>query len=142
MSAANDIRGWADDVRRFAADWPADAITVVDDAITQRLRADTGDGSLSHGRGMGRATTRITRRKGEAVVETDGSMRVWGIIEGGTSAHIVDAGAGRALRTPHGFRRRVRVSGTRPRHTFTVGAEKGLSEAAKDAEAQWARIGA
>lgn len=142
MTGVNDIRGWADDVRRFADDWPADAAELVDDAITQRLRADTGDGGLSHGRAMGRATTRITRRDGEATVEADGSMRVWGIIEGGTTPHTVTAGPGRLLRTPYGPRSRVRVSGVPARHTFTEGAEKGLSEAAKDAESAWARIGA
>jgi hypothetical protein len=135
------IRGWARDVQRFADDWPADGIEVVDQAITDRLRADTGDGGLSHGRGMGRATTRVTKRAGEAEVAADGSMRVWGIIEGGTSAHTVTAKRGKMLRTPYGPRRSVHVSGIPARHTFTEGADTGLDAAARDAESAWARVG-
>ena len=141
MAGADTIRGWARDVQRFADDWPADGITVVDRAIVDRLRADTGDGGLSHGRNMGRATTRITKGSSEASVAADGSMRVWGILEGGTSPHVVRAARGRMLRTPYGPRAEVRVSGVRARHTFTLGADKGLDDAVRDAEAAWARVG-
>ena len=72
----------------------------------------------------------------------DGSRRVWGILEGGTSAHVVNARAGGFLRTPYGPRRRVKVSGAPARHTFTEAADRGLDRAAKDAEAAWSRIGA
>ena len=138
---ANTIRGWADDVRRFADDWPAQGARVVDDAIRRRLIADSGDGGLSHGRNMGRATTRITVRSGDAEVVADGSRRVWGILEGGTSPHVVRAAPGRMLRTPFGPRPSVRVSGVRARRTFTQGADDGLTRAAQDAESAWTRVG-
>jgi len=142
VAGADTIRGWARDVQRFADDWPAAGAEVVDETITARLRADTGgDGGLSHGRGLGRATTRITKRRGEAEVSADGSMRVWGILEGGTSTHTVKARGGGFLRTPYGPRRTVTVSGVPARRTFTEAAETGLQAAARDAEAQWARIG-
>ena len=139
---ANEIRGWADDVRRFADDWPGQAAELVDDAIRRRLNADSGDGGLSHGRNMGRATTRITVRDGDATVDADGSRRVWGILEGGTTAHVVTAGRGRLLRTPYGPRPSVRVAGVRARHTFTIGADTGLQAAERDADSAWSRIGA
>jgi hypothetical protein len=137
---ASEIKGWADDVRRFADDWPADGARIVDEAVRRRLNADTGDGGLSHGRNMGRATTRINVRGGEAEVVADGSRRVWGILEGGTSPHVVKASRGRMLRTPFGPRPSVRVSGVRPRHTFTEGADDGLARAARDAESAWAKV--
>jgi hypothetical protein len=141
VAGADTIRGWARDVQRFADDWPAQGIQLVDQAITDRLRADTGDGSFSHGRNMGRATTRIQKGRTEASVAADGSMRVWGIIEGGTSPHTVTASRGRMLRTPYGPRAQVHVAGVRARHTFTLGADKGLDAAVRDAESQWARVG-
>jgi hypothetical protein len=139
---SDTIRDFGRDVRRFADTWPADGIELVDKAITDRLRADTGDGGLSHGRNMGRATTRITARKGEATVDADGSRRVWGILQGGTSTHTVTARPGRFLRTPYGPRRQVTVTGVRARRTFTEGADKGLADATKDAESTWSRLGA
>jgi hypothetical protein len=142
VAGADTIRGWADDVARFADDWPAKGAEVVDEAITQRLRADSGDGRLSHDKGGGRATTRIIKSSGSADVVADGSRGVWGILEGGTRPHTVDAGKGHALRTPKGPRRIVKVSGARGKRTFTEGAQRGLEQAAKDAEAQWARVGA
>jgi hypothetical protein len=75
------------------------------------------------------------------VVAADGSRAVWTILEDGTSAHDVVARSGSFLRTPYGPRRRVHVSGVRPRRTFTEGAERGLDVAARDAESAWARIG-
>jgi hypothetical protein len=139
--SADPIRAWARDVQRFADDWPADGIAVVDEAITARLRADTGDGGFSRGRRMGRATTRITKASGSAEVVADGSRAVWTILEDGTAAHDVVAPSGGFLRTPYGPRRRVHVSGVRARRTFTLGAETGLDAAARDAETRWARIG-
>lgn len=137
MSAA----GWtrvADDVRRFDRDAPGEAIDVVDEEITRQLRADTGgDGGLSHGRNLGRATTTVTKGDGEAEVVAAGSMRVWGIIEGGTRAHTVDAGVGRVLATPYGPRRRVRVGGARGRRTFTESCARGMDLAARELERAW-----
>lgn len=141
MSAA----GWsrvAADVRRFDRDAPGDAIDVVDDEITRQLRADTGgDGSLSHGRGLGTASTTVTKGKGEAEVAASGSMRVWGIVERGTSAHTVDAGPGRAVRTPYGPRRRVHVGGAAGRDTFSASCGRGMDRAAKELEQAWAGVG-
>jgi hypothetical protein len=137
----NTIRGWADDVHRFADDWPAQGARLVDDSIRRRLNADAGDGGLSHGRNMGRATTRINVRDGDAEVVADGSRRVWGILEGGTSAHVVRAAPGRMLRTPFGPRPSVRVSGVRARRTFSEGADDGLARAEQDASSAWSRIG-
>ena len=52
------------DVHRFADAWPADGAKLVESAIRDRLRADTGgDGGLSHGRTLGRATIRCLRRR-------------------------------------------------------------------------------
>jgi len=142
VAAADTIQGWGRDVRRFADDWPARGAELVDEAILARLRADSGDGSLSHDRRGGRATTRIIKASGSADVVAAGNRGVWGILEGGTRPHTVTAAKGRTLRTPYGPRREVRVSGVRGRHTFTEGAARGLDLAAKDAEAQWARVGA
>jgi hypothetical protein len=140
--SADPIRAWARDVQRFADEWPAAGIGVVDDAITNRLRADTGgDGGFSRGRRMGRATTRIVKATGSAEVVADGSRAVWTILEDGTSSHDVVAPSGGFLRTPYGPRRKVHVSGVPARRTFTAGAEQGLDAAARDAETAWSRIG-
>jgi hypothetical protein len=138
--SAADIRGWARDVRRFTDQAPGDAIEVVDRSITARLRADTGDGALSRGRGLGRATTTITRRAGEAEIVASGSRAVWGIIEGGTTAHVITAERGRLLRTPKGPRPRVRHPGSAGKHTFTEGATRGLTDAERRLESDWGRF--
>lgn len=141
MSAA-DIRGWGRDVTAFAREQPRTAIEAVDDAVTRQLRRDTGgDGSLSNGRKLGRATTRVTERDGEAEVSADGSRAVWGILEGGTTGHVIEAPRGRLLRTPKGPRRRVRVSGVRARHTFTDAARTGLADAERELQRAWAQLG-
>jgi hypothetical protein len=137
--------GWsrvADDVRRFDRDAPGDAIDVVDDEITRQLRADTGgDGGLSRGRSLGRATTQVTKGKGEAEVVAAGSMRVWGIIEGGTSAHTMTAPQGHPLRTPYGPRYRARIGGSAARHTFTESCRRGLDRAADELTDAWVGLG-
>jgi hypothetical protein len=139
---AETIRGWADSVARFADTWPADGAKVVDETIQARLRADTGgDGGLSRGRSMGRATTRIVKGTRSADVVAAGSRRVWGILEGGTSAHTVTAKNGKLLRTPYGPRPAVNVAGVSARHTFTEAADDGLDKASRDAEQAWARVG-
>lgn len=121
---------------------PGDAIGVVDTAILTRLRADTGgDAGFSHGRNLGKASTRTTVRRGEAVVEADGSRQVWAILQGGTTAHVVKASQGRFLRTPHGPRREVRVRGVRARETFSEGADRGLEMAARELDRAWSRVG-
>jgi hypothetical protein len=140
MSAA-EIRQWGRDVRSFADTAPGDAIVVVDDAISARLNADTGgDGMLSRGRKLGRATTQITKRPGEAQVEPSGSRQVWGILQGGTVAHVVEARKGHVLATPYGPRPRVHVSGAPARRTFTEGAERGLVDAQRRLESDWGRL--
>jgi hypothetical protein len=139
--SAAEIRSWARDVRSFASDAPGDVIEVVDDAITARLRADTGgDGALSRGRSLGRASTRVTKRKGEALGDPAGSHGVWGILQGGTKAHTIVADRGRALLTPKGPRPKVRIPATRARHTFTEGADRGIVDAQRKLEADWARL--
>lgn len=115
--------------------WPQDAATVVERAVTAQLRSATGDGSFSHGRDMGRATVTVSRRGKGARVEAGGSQRVWGILQKGTKAHTVDAGPGKALRTPRGPRRRVSVSGVRPRKSW----DKGVQAAAPAVNASTAR---
>jgi hypothetical protein len=136
--------GWsrvAEDVRRFVRVAPGDAIDVVDEEVTRQLHADTGgDGALSHGRDLGRADTRTTKGDSKAEIWAAGSMRVWGIIEGGTSAHTIDAGPGHALKLPGGFRRRVRVNGVRARHTFTESCARGMDLAARELESDWGSI--
>jgi len=136
--------GWArvaDDVRRFERDAPGEAIDVVDDEITRQLRADTGDGSLSHGRNLGTATTTTTSGPGEAEVIASGSMRVWGIIEGGTSAHTMVAARGRVFRTPYGPRPRVHVGGAAGKRTVTEACARGLERAADQLADTWAGLG-
>ena len=137
MSGAPVIRGWAQDIQRFADTAPRQAIRVVDDAVRDQLQHDTGDGSFSRGRNLGRATTRVTSSAGEAEVEAAGSLRVWAILESGTSAHQVRADRGRLLRTPYGPRPAVRVSGVPPRQTFSRGAQAGLEDAAQELERAW-----
>jgi hypothetical protein len=140
MSAA-DIRSWGRDVRAFADDAPGRAIELVDRAIVARLRADTGgDGALSRGRKLGRATTTTTTRKGEAIVEPSGSRAVWGILQGGTTAHVIRAAPGRFLATPKGPRRQVRIPATSARHTFTEGATRGMTDAERQLSNEWGRL--
>lgn len=62
---------------------------------------------------------------------------MWGILQGGTVAHVVRAKPGRFLATPKGPRREVHVSGSRARHTFTEGATTGLNAAERDIEQAW-----
>jgi len=138
VSGAGTIRGWGRDIQRFTRDAPRQAIRVVDDAVTQQLRRDTGgDGGFSHGRNLGRATTRVTSSAGEAEVAASGSLRVWGILQGGTSGHEVRPGGRGLLRTPYGPRPFVRVSGVSARETFTRGAQTGLEGAARELESRW-----
>lgn len=138
---AADVSRFAADVRRFADRAPGDVIDVVDAAITRRLLADTGgDGALSRGRKLGRATTSVTRRSGEATVEPSGSRAVWGILQGGTSAHVITAAPGSFLATPKGPRRQVRIPATRARLTFTEGAQVGLDAAERDMARRWAEV--
>jgi hypothetical protein len=136
--------GWdrvADDVRRFNRIAPGEAIDVVDEEVTRQLRVDTGgDGALSHGRTLGRADTRVTHSEGEAEIAAAGSMRVWGIIEGGTSSHTIDAGPGHVLKLPFGFRRRVTVRGVRARRTFTESCARGMERAARKLESDWSAL--
>lgn len=142
MSGAADVRAFAADVRRFADAAPGESIAAVDEAITAQLRRDTGgDGSLSRGRKLGRATTSVRRKRGEAEVVPSGSRNVWGILQGGTSAHVVRAKRGGFLATPYGPRRQVHVSGAPARHTFTEGAATGIADAQRDMERRWAQLG-
>lgn len=128
-------------MRQFVDKAPGDAIEVVDRAITAQLKADTGgDGALSRGRDLGRATTQTTRRKGEAEVAPSGSRAVWGILQGGTKAHTIVADKGRVLSTPKGPRPRVRIPATRGKHTFTEGADRGLDDAERELERAWGNI--
>lgn len=141
-SGAATINGWARDVSRFADDLPGASIGVVERAIEARLRADTGgDGALSHGRNLGRATTSTTVSNGEAIVVPSGSRNVWGILQGGTQAHVVRAKPGSFLATPYGPRAQVHVGRSRARHTFTEGATIGLDAAQRDVERRWAAFG-
>jgi hypothetical protein len=141
MSGAADIRGWARDISRFGVVAPGEAIDVVDEAITDQLRRDTGgDGAFSRGRKLGKATTRVTARPGEAQVSASGSTAVWSILEDGTTAHTVTAKRGKVLRTPYGPRSRVQVGGVPPRHTFTRGAEAGLDAAEAELERLWGQV--
>lgn len=141
MSGAATIRGWGRDIQQFERDAPRDAIRVVDQAVRDQLQRDTGgDGGFSHGRDLGRATTRVTSSAGEAEVEASGSMRVWGILQGGTRGHEVRAAKGKFLRTPQGPRRSVRVSGVSARETFTTAAQAGLEDAARELERAWGEL--
>jgi hypothetical protein len=138
MSGAADIRAWGEDIQAFARDAPGDAIRVVDQAIRDQLQQDTGgDGALSHGRDLGRATTQVRARDGEAQVDAAGSLRVWAILESGTSGHEVRAPRGHFLRTPYGPRPSVRVSGVPGRETFTRAAQSGLEDAQHELERAW-----
>jgi hypothetical protein len=142
VTGAADVRAWATAVRRFVEAAPGEAIAPVDEAITARLRRDTGgDGAFSRGRNLGRATTNVRRSNGEAEVTSAGSRAVWGILQGGTVAHVVRAAPGRYLATPSGPRRLVNVSGVSARHTFTEGAAAGIDDAERDIERRWAQLG-
>ena len=137
-SGSATIRGWGRDIQRFEREAPRDAIAEVEDAVAQQLRRDTGgDGGFSHGRNLGRASLRVTARPGEAELEAAGSLRVWGILQGGTSGHETRARKGRLLRTPYGPRPAVRVSGVKARETFTKAAQAGLKDAQRELERAW-----
>lgn len=141
MTAAAFER-YADDLARFADDALDDSATILARAVEAELRADTGDGMLSHGRHLGRATVEIDASAGEAEVAAAGSMAVWAIIQRGTTAHTVRAAPGKALSTPHGPRVEVHVSGAPARRTWTRGNERGLPEVQSDLERRFSRIGA
>lgn len=68
-------------------------------------------------------------------------MRVWAILEGGTSGHTQRAPQGRPLRTPNGPRQSVTVSGVAARHTFTESCAEGLAKAGRELEQAWAQVG-
>lgn len=127
-------------MRAFARQQPRTVAETVDEAVRQQLRRDTGDGALSNGRKLGRATTRVTVRDDSSEVVADGSRAVWGIIEGGTTGHVIEAPRGKLLRTPHGPRRRVRVAGVRARRTFSDAAQRGLDDAQRQLESDWAQL--
>lgn len=142
-SGAATVRQWVRDVQRFADDWPAEGADVLADAVERQLRADTGgDGRFSRDRSGGRATVEVDAGRGQADVTGAGSMGTWAILEHGTRSHDVAAAEGRALSTPHGPRRSVRVSGVRPRETWTRGVDDGMSDLERDGAAAWSKVGA
>lgn len=111
-SAGGDgLRRLAQRAERMQERWPRDAATEVERVVTSALHAATGDGALSHGRNLGRATVEVEARPGAASVTAGGSMGVWAIINRGTRAHDVVAAPGRPLSTPYGPRQRVHVAG-------------------------------
>jgi hypothetical protein len=140
--SAADIARWARDVEAFAREQPAELAEVIDERVTEQLRRDTGgDGALSNGRALGRATTRIDARVGEAEVRADGSIGLWRLLESGSKPHEIAAPRGRLLRTPYGPRRSVHVRGVRGRRTFSTGAQRGLTDASREMQQRWAQIG-
>jgi hypothetical protein len=142
VSGAATVRGWARDVSRFADEWPEHGARVLADKVEQRLRSDTGgDGGFSRGRGLGRAGVEVDAGTGEAEVAAAGSMRVWAMLEHGTSGHVVRARRGRLLATPYGPRPMVTVSGMRARETWSTGVRAGMPAVQRDAEHEWARVG-
>jgi len=135
MAGAGDgLRRLAQRAERMEREWPRDAADVLERAVTGQLRSATGDGALSHGRDMGRATVVARGGAGKATVEAGGSMAVWAIIQSGTSGHTVRAGAGRVLRTPFGPRRQVTVSGAPGKRTWTHGVARGMPAVETSAE--------
>lgn len=139
-SAGDSLRRLATRAERFERQWPGDAAALVGRAVTAELRSATGDGALSRDKSRGRATVATRKRGGTAVVEADGNMGVWAIIQSGTRAHTVDAGAGKVLRTPQGPRRRVRVSGVRARRTWTRGVADGMPKAKASAQRAFGEV--
>lgn len=136
------MRQWARDVQRFADDWPAQGAEVLAAVVDAQLRADTGgDGAFSRDT-AGRADVDTTTGRGEADVVGAGAMGVWAILEHGTGGHEVRARRGRVLATPYGPRPVVRVSGVRPRRTWSRGVERGMQAVERDATAAWGRVGA
>lgn len=127
MAGAGDgLRQLAQRAERMEQEWPRAAAEVVERAVTAQLRSATGDGTLSHGRQLGRATVDVDARPGQASVTAGGSMAVWAIIQRGTRGHVTDAGPGRVLATPFGPRRRVEVSGAPGKRTWTRGVAEAL----------------
>jgi hypothetical protein len=141
-SGAGTVHQWARDIERFADDWPAQGATVLQRAVEQQLRADTGgDGGLSHARDLGRASVDVDPGRASADVLGAGSMAVWVMLEHGTRGHDVRAGRGRVLRTPYGPRRVVHVSGMAAKRTWSSGVQAGMPQVARDGEAAWSRVG-
>ena len=142
MGAAAEFRRLADDVRRFADDWPAEGAKVIERETLDQLNAATGgDGRLSNARGYGRATVKVARRSGSAVVSAEGDKTIWAWLEEGTGTHRVSAGRGRFLRTPYGPRRSVVVSGMRPKKPWDKAMAAAEPKVAADAEKRWAQVG-
>ena len=112
MAAGASLRQLAARVERMADTWPREASQIVQRDAERQLRAATGDGSLSGGRDLGRATVTVKASAGRASVAQSGSARVWAIVEGGTKPHTVKARRGKLLRTPYGPRPSVTVAGT------------------------------
>lgn len=60
--------------------WPRDGARIVADELERGLRADTGDGRLSHGRDLGVAGVTVRGGDGTATVAAEGRP-VWGVLE-------------------------------------------------------------
>jgi hypothetical protein len=141
-SGGATVRQWARDIGRFADDWPAQGADVLARAVQDQLRADTGgDGGFSRGRNLGRADVTVDPGRGQAEVAGSGSMAVWTMLEHGTRPHEVRAGRGRVLATPYGPRPYVRVSGMRPKRTWTRGVQAGMPQVGRDGDQAWGRVG-
>lgn len=134
------MRQWSADIKRFVDDWPTQGAEVLARSVDDALREATGDGGFSHGTELGRASVEVEGGRTTADVVAAGSARVWGILEGGTTAHEVKAKPGKVLATPAGPRRRVRVGGVRPRRTWTRGVESGLPLVERDADRAFDRM--
>lgn len=134
MAAGDGLRRLAKRAERMEREWPRDAARDLERVVTGNLRAATGDGALSHGRRMGKATVDVHGSAGKATVEAGGSMAVWAIIEAGTKPHTVRAGRGGVLRTPFGPRPAVTVSGAPARRTWTRGVARGMPAVETSAE--------
>jgi hypothetical protein len=143
VAGADVIRGWAQDVKRFADDWPRQGGDVLARDVTAQLRADTGgDGRLSHDRRGGAADVQVTASAGQADVVGAGNMGTWAILETGTKSHTTTGrGLRGVVRTPYGPRRTVNVSGVPGRQTWSRGIDQGMGAVEADAARAWGQVG-
>src|SRR5690349_2655469 len=113
MAKAGDgLRRLATRAERMGRQWPGDAADLVKAELERELRADTGDGRLSHGRDLGTARVVVRDRVGEAIVEAEGK-RVWGVLE---------------------------KAGRRPRRTWSRGVKAADPKVKRSADQAWREV--
>ena len=132
--------GWGDSLRDFGEQMPQAGADACAAEIDRQIALDTGgDGALSNLSGGG--VELVTSGGGsEWTVAGSGNLGALAILESGTVRHSIEPRNARALMTPAGPRAMVTVEGVTARHTWTNGAEAGLSAAERTAEQMFGEV--